>query len=178
MQVISVLQQGGVIAYPTEAVYGLGCDPDNIEAIKKILEIKNRPKEKGLILIASDFKQLAPYLQDLDQTIYDKMFLKWPGAVTYLVPVKENVTDYLTGNFTTLAVRVSAHPVVREICQAYGKPVVSTSANPAGKDPARTAQEVYDYQLDVDLVVEGETDVNANPSEIRDAISDEIIRAG
>ena len=177
---VEVLQQGGVIAYPTEAVYGLGCDPKNLSAVKKILEIKQRKKEKGLILVAANFEQLKPYLLPLEKDIEKKLLVSWKnqnGAVTWLAPAKKDVSEYLKGQFDTLAVRVSNHPIVKELCEAFNGAIVSTSANISTQESARTSEQVKQiFKNEIDLILEGETDINAQPSEIRDAITDEIIR--
>ncbi|MCW9031235.1 MAG: Sua5/YciO/YrdC/YwlC family protein, partial [Gammaproteobacteria bacterium] len=98
-QAIKVLQQGGIIAYPTEAVYGLGCNPDDLAAVKKILRIKQREKDKGLILIAASFDQIKPYIQVLEKNIEEKLLVSWRDSakpITWLVPVKSEISDYLT----------------------------------------------------------------------------------
>lgn len=181
LQAVNVLHQGGVIAYPTEAVYGLGCDPKNLSAVKKILDLKQRKKEKGLILIASDFQQLKSYISPLEKTIEDKMFDSWQeqrAAITWLVPVDKNISIYLKGQFDTLAVRVSHHPLVKELCDKFSGAIISTSANIATQEAARTAEEVKKiFTNKIDFIIEGETDINAQPSEIRDALTDEIIRS-
>lgn len=181
-QAVRALQQGGVIAYPTEAVYGLGCDPDNTSAVEKIIALKQREKAKGLILVAANFEQLKPYLQPLDKDIEDKILASWRithKPITWLIPASDSVSEYLKGHFDTLAVRVSHHPVVRELCIAFSGAIVSTSANIANQAAARTVDEVkniFDNKLDV--IVDGETDQKASPSEIRDALTDNIIRCG
>ncbi len=179
-QAVAVLQQGGVIAYPTEAVYGLGCDPRNLEAVKKILTLKQRDKAKGLILIASDLSQLEDYLLPLSAELRNKLLRGWQSsarALTWLVPAKPAVSDYLKGRFDTLAVRVSRHPMVRELCDTFAGAIVSTSANVSTEEAARTAQQVRDiFGHTVDYVMEGETDPLAQPSEIRDALTDRVIR--
>ena len=180
VQAVKVLHEGGIIAYPTEAVYGLGCDPKNLSAVKKILDLKQRNKEKGLILIASNFEQLKSYISPLEKTIEDKMLDSWQehrSAITWLVPVDKDVSMYLKGQFDTLAVRVSHHPVVKELCENFSGAIISTSANIATQEAARTAEEVKQIFDDkIDFIIEGETDVNVQPSEIRDALTDEIIR--
>lgn len=181
-QAVKVLQQGGVIAYPTEAVYGLGCDPDNIPAVKKILEVKQREKEKGLILVAANFEQVKPFLKNLEAAIEEKLLTSWreaDHAITWLVPVKEDVSEYLRGQYDSLAVRVTRHPIVKELCEKFGGAIVSTSANRATEEAARTSEQVKQiFNNEIDLVLEGKTDLNAQPSEIRDALSGNIIRAG
>ena len=177
---VNILHQGGVIAYPTEAVYGLGCDPENIAALKKLLQIKQRNKDKGLILIAADFNQLKPYLLPLEKKIEQKLLDSWDNtskAITWLVPVKETVSEYLKGQFNTLAVRVSSRKQVKELCETYHGAIVSTSANKSNQEPARTAEQVKQiFDNEVDYILEGETNKNAQPSEIRDAITGKIIR--
>ena len=177
---VEVLQQGGVIAYPTEAVYGLGCDPKNISAVKKILEIKQRKKEKGLILVAASFKQLKPYLLPLEKDVEKKILDSWKnksGAITWLVPAKKEVSVYLKGQFDTLAVRVSNHPVVKELCEIFNGAIVSTSANISTQESARKAEQVKQiFGNKINFIIEGETNVNAQPSEIRDALTNKIIR--
>jgi L-threonylcarbamoyladenylate synthase len=179
-QAVTVLQHGGIIAYPTEAVYGLGCDPKNLSALKKLLAIKQREKEKGLILVAANFEQLKPYLLPLEKNIEEKLLKSWQDShrpTTWLVPVKKEVSDYLKGQFDTLAVRVSNHPIVKKLCENFSGAIVSTSANISGEESARTAKQVKQiFENKIDFIVEGDTDHNAQPSEIRDALTNEIIR--
>jgi L-threonylcarbamoyladenylate synthase len=176
-QAADILKQGGVIAYPTEAVFGLGCDPSNEDAIRHILELKGRNVDKGLILIAASYTQLLPYISELKQEIQKEMQASWPGPVTWLVPAKETVSNSLRGAHTTLAIRVSDHPLVQELCNCFGGALVSTSANPAGCEPARTVKEVKKYFEDsLDYILEGETGGLDKPTEIRDALTNKIIR--
>jgi L-threonylcarbamoyladenylate synthase len=177
--VVRLLRTGGVIAYPTEAVYGLGCDPDDEIAVRRILALKRRPAAKGLILIAADFEQLKPYLLPPGDAELDRIRAVWPGPVTWLLPARPEVPRWLRGDHETLAVRVTAHPLSAELCRAFGKPLVSTSANRAGRPPARTALAVR-RQLGrgVDLVLNGRLGASARPSEIRDLASGRVIRAG
>jgi L-threonylcarbamoyladenylate synthase len=180
-QAVKVLQQGGVIAYPTEAVYGLGCDPNNISAVKKILQVKQREKEKGLILVAANFDQVKPFLKKLEAETEEKLLRSWresDHAITWLVPVKEDVSEYLRGQYDSLAVRVTRHPLVKDLCEKYGGAIVSTSANRSTEEAARTSKQVKQiFNNEIDLVIEGETNPNANPSEIRDALTGQVIRA-
>ena len=158
-QAVKVLQQGGVIAYPTEAVYGLGCDPENLTAVKNILELKKREKEKGLILVAANFEQLKPYLTPLEKHIEDKIISSWKNStspITWLVPAKSEVSDYLKGKFDSLAIRVSHHPLVKELCEMFDSAIVSTSANISKQEAARTSEQVKEiFNEKIDLVLEG-----------------------
>jgi len=173
---VQCLNEGGIIAYPTEAVFGLGCDPDNDAALQRLLELKQRPAHKGLILVAASMEQLQPYLQPLAEDVLQKLRASWPGPVTWLCPVKESVSTLLRGEHATLAVRVSAHPVVQQLCRLYAKPMVSTSANVSGGPPATTVDEVRHTLGTIDFVVPGKVGGDARPTEIRDALSNAIIR--
>ena len=103
---VQVFQQGGVLAYPTEAVFGLGCDPDQQSAVQKILTIKKRPIEKGLILLAGEYKQLQPYIdeQKMSTEQIKTMLSRWPNGVTQVVPASKKAQPFLTGQFDTIAI--------------------------------------------------------------------------
>ena len=176
-EAVQILQQGGVIAYPTEAVFGLGCDPDNHQAVKKLLAIKQRSRDKGLILIAADFQQLRPYLGEIDKSLKAKILATWPGPVTWLWPAKPTVSSLLRGKHDTIAVRVTAHPLAAALCREFAGPLVSTSANLSGKPPTRSADEVRNQLGEqLDYVLEGKVGGRTKPSEIRDALSGEVLR--
>jgi L-threonylcarbamoyladenylate synthase len=180
-QITDVILQGGVIAYPTESVYGLGCDPDNDQAIEALLAVKQRPWQKGLILVASSFEQLLPYIDvsQLTQIQLDFAHSKWPGPFTFVMPVKAHVSNKLRGEFDSIAVRVSAHSIVRELCESLNKPLVSTSANLAGQDPVLTSSQILtDFSGKIDALVLGDLGQQAQPSTIIDARSGQILRNG
>ena len=168
--------EGGVIAYPTEAVYGLGCLPECFSAIQRILELKHRPIEKGLIIVAAEFRQLEGFVAFPSPEIEQTVLASWPGPVTWLVPARPDVSHWLTGEHKCLAVRLSAHPQVRALCRLTG-PLVSTSANPASLEPARTSLEVQSYFADaIDYILPGETGDLQNPTQIKDALTGAILR--
>ncbi|MCW8828315.1 MAG: L-threonylcarbamoyladenylate synthase [Gammaproteobacteria bacterium] len=174
-----VLQRGGIVAYPTEAVYGLGCDPLNPQAVMRLLAIKQRPWQKGMILIASSQQQLEPYLRPIGPAVQKKLTQSWPGPVTWLLPARPEVPWWLRGEHVTLAVRVTAHPLAAALCEQFGGPVVSTSANLAGHEPARSALTVRRELGDkVDYILHGTLGNRGRPTEIRDAQTGRIIRAG
>ena len=176
-QAVDVLKRGGVIAYPTEAVFGLGCDPFNEKAVERILELKGRDADKGLILIAASICQREPFIKVLDQQTRQALLNSWPGPVTWIVPAKDNISAHLRGKHTSLAVRVTDHSQVQQLCNSFGGAIVSTSANPAGKEPARNIEEVKNYfQNKLDYVLEGKTGGLDKPTEIRDALTKEVIR--
>ena len=173
------LLQGGVMAYPTEAVWGLGCNPLDPSAVNKLLSLKHRQVENGLILVAADIQQLAPYLQGLPATLQDKLSNKGSVATTWLIPDNDYAPRWIIGRHHRVAVRVSAHPVVVNLCQGFGGPIVSTSANITGR-PAL----LREWQLrrcfgdGVDYYLSGQLGGSDKPTEIRDVISDEVIRQG
>lgn len=170
------LAQGGIIAYPTEAVMGLGCDPWNGAATAKILRLKRRPADKGLIVISSALEQLTRLVDFSRVPALEEITGSWPGPVTWLVPAQRATPRWLTGRHATLAVRVSAHPVVQQLCDKAGA-IVSTSANPSGCRPARTRRRARAYfGQDVDCYVPGAVGAEARPSTIRDALSGHLVR--
>lgn len=176
---IRAVQQGGVIAYPTEAVYGLGCNPASLTAVQRILAIKQRPAWKGLILIAAELQQLEPFLLPLDEVLLRRILPTWPGGVTWLLPVREAVSPLIRGKHNTLAVRVTDHPTCRLLCNQLGHPLISTSANRSGKQPARCVQAV-ESQLgqQVDCILDAPLGSQTQPSEIRHGLTGEIVRPG
>jgi len=176
---VQLIQAGEVIAYPTEAVYGLGCDPRNESAVRKLLALKSRHESAGLVLIASDLDQLGAWVADVSQALLDRALRTWPGPVTWLFPRAEGVPDFVAGRHDTVAVRITAHVPSRQLCAALGSALISTSANPTTDPPARSAAEVRKYFGDgLAGILAGELGDGKKPSEIRDLASGNIIRAG
>lgn len=178
--VVHALTKGGIIAYPTEAVWGLGCDPFNRAAVEKLLALKHRPRHKGLILVAADLHQIAPLLVGLNSNQRQHLQDTWPGPVTWLMPDPMHwIPQWAKGDFETIAVRVSAHPVVRDLCRAWGGPIVSTSANRSGEPALRSEWALRRHPLlKVDYLIPGTTQNRQKPSEIRDLNTGRVIRAG
>jgi L-threonylcarbamoyladenylate synthase len=173
----STLCLGGVIACPTEAVWGLSCDPDNPVAVAHLLKMKHRPVAKGLILVAASLEQIGFLLSDLSTEHLDVLAASWPGPATWLLPHKDRVPSWISGEHDTVAVRVSAHPAVRALCLSWGGPLVSTSANPAGARPAQEAYQVRRYfGRHLDFLLPGRAGSTGRPTSIRDLISGQIIR--
>lgn len=139
------LKAGATVAYPTEAVYGLGCDPWNPNAVARVMDLKGRPKGKSFILIAADLGQLGGLIAPLDEATRERLQATWPGPVTWVVPAAVTAPAWLLGSDRTLAVRVTAHPLAAALCRAFGGALISTSANPSGKSPARSALRVRRY---------------------------------
>lgn len=170
------IKAGAVVAYPTEAVYGLGCDPLNETAVMSLLAIKQRPIEKGLILIASSLEQLRPYLA-LDQAIIDRIIPTWPGPVTWVVPAQPWVPKWLTGKHDSLAVRVTNHPIDRDLCAQFGSPLVSTSANPTTQPAIKDSRKLLKTFADSDIfIVHGKVGELGQETAIYDAVSGTRLR--
>lgn len=175
-QVARVVRNGGVIAYPTEAVWGLGCDPWNAEAVERLLALKVRPIDKGLILVADSIGQFDFLLEDFPELWLDRLASTWPGPNTWLVPHQNRLPAWITGQHNSVALRVSGHPLVRDLCALTG-PLVSTSANPAGRPPARTRLRIQQYfPGQLDAVLAGRLGGRKNPSVIRDLVSGQVVR--
>jgi L-threonylcarbamoyladenylate synthase len=173
------LRAGHVIAYPTEAVYGLGCDPTNEAAVRRVLQLKSRPEAAGLILIADQFERFEPFVGPLAAGLLDRALASWPGPVTWLFPRGAGVPDWLAGTHRSIALRVTAHPVCRALCGSFGGAIVSTSANPSSAEPARTAGRVAEYFGDALCgIVEGALGSREQCSEIRDLATGRVIRSG
>lgn len=173
---IQICEKGGVIAYPTEAVFGLGCLPLNEKSVHKILELKDRSIKKGLILVSANIKQLEEFVDFSMIEDTEPIYSSWPGPVTWIVPVLENIPEWLTGEHDSLAVRVSSNPVVQSLCEQLG-PIVSTSANPESLEPAKTNQQVRMYFGEaVDYVIPANISNTLKPTEIRHAQTGKIIR--
>ncbi len=172
------LRAGELIAYPTEAVWGIGCDPFNREAVYQLLRLKRRPVDKGLLLVASEMEQLGKLLTRLPVDQIAALRETWPGHVTWLVPDPAGLyPEWIRGKHPAVAIRVSEHPVVRELCIAFGGPIVSTSANLAGAAEIRAMAEVRRQFGDaVGYIVDGEVGGRDRPSEIRDLVTGKRIR--
>lgn len=172
-----VIVNGGIVAYPTEAVYGIGCLPDDPFALDRVIAIKQRDAGKGLIVVAATIEQLEPLADFPQGPIGEQICASWPGPVTWIVPARTDVWPQLTGGRSTLAVRVSSHPIVQALCLRTGSALVSTSANRSGRHPARSALAVRrTLGRDIDFVLAGPLGSSANPTVIRDAASGKVLR--
>lgn len=175
---VQALRAEGVVACPTEAVWGLSCDPDSEPAVGRVLQLKQRPVSKGLILVAASESQLGFLLRDLTGDERARLSASWPGPATWLLPHRGRVQPWVCGEHETVAVRVSSHPVVRQLCQAWGGPLVSTSANPAGAQAPRHAFQVQRYFGDrLDEILPGHVGTLPRPSQIRDLATGKVLRA-
>lgn len=166
-QAISCLQAGGVIAYPTEGVWGLGCLWTDENAIKEILRLKQRPLEKGMIILCSQLSDIEEHLLPLTSEQIQQIQQDYPHPVTWILPCTLSVSESVRGQHESIAVRFSKHPHVRALCEKVG-PIISTSANPSGQEAAMTLQEVQQYFNDeLGYILPGELGGFSKPSEIR-----------
>jgi len=170
------LRRGGLIAYPTESCYGLGCDPDNRSAVQRLLRLKQRPQHKGLILIAASYRQVARYLHPLTPAQQQQLKTAGAQAITYLMPALHSAPRWLRGGHDTLAVRLTAHPFARNLCRSTDSALVSTSANRSGQRPAKTyaqCQRLFGRKV---WVLPGRVGGRRNPSTIKTWADGKIIR--
>lgn len=176
-EAVGHLRSGGLIAYPTEAVFGLGCDPFNPHAVARLLALKNRSIKKGLILIAASWTQIENLVQAIPPQALARVLSSWPGHTTYAFPARTDVPEWIRGNHDSIALRVTEHPIAAKLCDVFGGPIVSTSANREGDMPLRDARAVQLYFADeLDYIVKGRVGGHTKPSMIRDAVTDRVLR--
>jgi L-threonylcarbamoyladenylate synthase len=181
-QAVDCLQQGQVLAYPTEAVWGLGCDPYNQSAFENILTLKQRPIEKGVILVAANMQQAEAFLTGLSVEQQHHIEQTWlhsteqQQATTWLVPLTSAVPQWISGQHDKVAIRITHHPLVQQLCLAFGGAIVSTSANPAGLPPAISSAQVTHYFADI-AILDGQLGHCKLPSKIIDIVTGDVIRA-
>jgi len=174
-----VILDGGLVAYPTESCYGLGCDPRRHQAIRRLLRLKHRSWDLGLIVIAAHLDQLYPYIDLSPSPVIERITKVWPGPYTWLVPARPGVSSWIRGKQENIAVRVTAHPGAAALCRYARRALISTSANRHNRRPARKAAEIRrEFGDEVDYILEGRLGDRLSPTEIRDAITNQIIRSG
>jgi L-threonylcarbamoyladenylate synthase len=177
---VAALKQGGILAYPTEAVWGLGCDPFNQQAVLKLLALKQRPMDKGLIIIAANVEQVDPYLQLLSSQERERVIETWQNSkqpTTWVVPVSPDFPQWVRGEHLSVAIRVSAHPPVQALCSAFGGAIISTSANITGQPTALTSEQIVTIFADgIDYILPASLGGQKNPSQIRDARTGAVLR--
>ena len=174
---IDALNQGQVIAYPTEAIYGLGCDPWNPDAVEKLLNMKRRPIDKGFILVTDDFDKVKDIIEPVPAIQLQQALDTWPGHVTWLFPARHDTPLCLRGSHTSIAIRVSAHPIVRQLCHLFGKAIVSTSANRHDQPPATSKDDIERiFPHETGYIIDASVGNHDAPSQIRDVLTGDIIR--
>lgn len=174
----ALLREGGVLAYPTEGVYGLGSDPDNRAAFEKIFAMKRRPPGQGVLLIAADFEQVRDWIGDAPESALARAGEIWPGAHTFIFPRSPRVPEWVAGGHSGIALRVTAHAPSAALCRAFGGPIVSTSANRHGESAARSAADIRAiFGDEPDGVLDAPLGGLDKPTPITDAVTGAIIRA-
>lgn len=172
---LRVLRVGGIVAMPTDTVYGLHCLPNHTDAIEKIIVLKQRDASKGLILIADCLERFSEYIEPLPEAIQKKIS-SHPG-ITWLVPAKKNISSLITGTFKTIAIRICKNEFIADISAQCNSPLISTSANISHHPVAKNADEIKSmFPNGIDLIIEGNLPINAQASEIRDAFTDVRLR--
>ena len=175
-EAVELLRDGGIICHACEGVWGFACDPFNVSAVLRVLEIKRRPQSKGLIVIADEAAKFEPELSQLTSKTRSRVEQSWPGHTTWLLPTTR-FPRCIVGDNTTIAARVPGHEQAREIAALFNQPIVSTSANIANDPPCLTESEAQDqFGGIVDYVVRGAIVQSSGPSEIFDAVSGDQIR--
>ena len=176
-EAVRQIAAGGIIAYPTETVYGLGCDPLNGDAVLRLLALKQRSLEQGLILIASHFGQLEPLLLPLDPAVRERVARPGATPVTWVLPCLPDVPKWLRGRHDSLAVRITTHPLAAALCDTWDGPLVSTSANLHGRQPATTPLAIRRaFNNRLDYILHGATGAGYRHSEIRNGLTGAILR--
>ena len=196
-QAANWLKEAKLLAYPTESVWGIGCDPYNKAAVQRILDIKQRPQAKGMIVITDSVERLSPLLASLNNAQRQQIIDSWQSDVndselhnrqahTWLLPIPQTLSttmpSWIMGEHQTIAVRVIAHPIIRELCQqmvSANNPfgfIVSTSCNPSGQSPASTFDTAYGYFGEQIGYFQADTLGYILPSQIRDATTGSVIR--
>ena len=177
-ELADIIRKGGVIAYPTEAVWGLGCDPFNELAVRRILALKSRPESKGLILVAGSKEELTPWLTILDSDAIQRLVSLNETPTSWVVPDNQITPSWVRGEHTSVAIRLSQHSPVQRLCAAFKGVIVSTSANPAGLAPAMNADEVYAYFGDkIDAIFHAPLGEASQPSQVKDILTNKLFRA-
>ena len=171
--IVAALKDGEVVAYPTEGVWGIGCDPSNEEALKKLISLKKRSRGKGFILIGSELLHFKKYAEVEDNKT--KLMSKWPGPHTWIVPALE-ISPLLSGGKKTIALRLSEHKETVNICNAFGGAIVSTSANKEGDKTPSSPEEIKKIFPGI-KVMQGELGGLNKPSKIEDLVTGEVIRS-
>ena len=176
---VEVLRRGGIVAYPAEAVWGLGCDPCNRQSVQQLLQLKKRSPDLGLILVAADIEQFRPLLGNLTRSQLNTLQMSWPGPETWLIPDPHEVAPgWIRGRHHSVALRVTAHRQTADLCRAFGGPLVSTSANRHGQLPARNARQTEKYfGSSIDFLLPGEVGSAVTPTRIRELLSGREIRS-
>jgi L-threonylcarbamoyladenylate synthase len=174
---VQAIKSGKIIVYPTESVYGLGCDPFNESAVMQLLSLKRRSPRQGLIIIASHIRQVLPLIKPIEANDLARALKTWPGHNTWVFPKSNLVPYWISGEFDSIAVRVSKHPIVVQLCEKLNMPLVSTSANRTNQAELISIKSIKQVFGDkIQHYLEAPVGEEEKPSPIRDAHTLKIIR--
>jgi L-threonylcarbamoyladenylate synthase len=177
-EAVAALRDGGIIGYPTEAVYGLGCDPFDPVAVARLFALKQRPSGQGVLLIAASYAQVQKFIGAVPADALARARVTWPGPHTWVFPRSAATPGWLAGDHAGIALRVTAHTLAAQLCEAFGGALISTSANRHGFPPARSAQDARGiFAGELAYVLDGATGGLEQPTPIRDAMSGAILRS-
>jgi len=153
---ISILKRGGIVAFPTDTVYGLGASANRHQAVERIYQVKERPRNMALPLLLAHISQISEVAEPVPPIAWLLAHTFLPGALTIVLHKSNSVPDIVTGGGITVAVRIPAHPIPVALADDLGMPIVGTSANLSGKPSVLTADKVYSQFGDkIDLVIDG-----------------------
>ncbi len=173
----NAIVKGKIVAYPTESVFGIGCDPENEKSINKIIEIKNRSKQKGLIIIADEVKKLSKFIHKDYLDLFIKKSDIESKPTTWIVPSPKHVLNLVKGEDSSVALRITQHPIASRICKYSNKAIISTSANISSKTPAKNSNEILmQFGEEIDIIVDGRVGDSIKPTQIVDLITNKVIR--
>ncbi len=157
-EAVRLLQQGGLIAFPTETYYGLGVDPFNQQALHRLFSVKQRTADKAVLVLVTDQTQALQLTESIPSPLQQLISTFWPGPLTLVCPARPELPVLLTGNTGTIGIRQSPHPLANRLVHEFAAPITATSANRSGKIPATTAAQVEQiFGSDIDLILDGGT---------------------
>lgn len=153
---VSALERGGVIGFPTETYYGLGVDPFNAQALRRLFILKKREPSKPILVLVRDQEMLSEIVADIPEQYKSLITKFWPGPLTLIFTANPSLHPLLTGDSGTVGVRISSHPLVDKIFEKWPHPLTATSANLSGTSPAENIDEIKSYfPGDLDYILDG-----------------------
>lgn len=173
---VHTVSRGAIFGYPTDTVWGFGCHPLIASSVSRILQIKNRSPDKGLILLSSRIEYCSAYL-GVEADELESIRLPTERPTTWLVTASEFCPPWIHGIYPTVGIRITSHPLIQSICDGLQAPIVSTSANRRGKATARTSFQMRkQFSSELDFIVNGFATGSHQPSEIKSLTSGTILR--
>ncbi len=173
-EALRILSEGGIVGFPTETFYGLAADPFNALAIQRLYALKRRRRDKPVLLLLSDLEEVVRWVEEIPEVAQKLMERFWPGPLTLVFKARPEIPSWITAETGTVALRVSSHPLARELPRLFGNPITGTSANLSEEPPARTAEEVAHYFPEIDLILDGGPTPGGLPSTLVSVVGDKI----